>query len=262
MEPNKLTIALRTSFGTARRVCAGGAPGARSEAQLDVLGRIVGLSRSKHPIQPGARRGISEVELLPQSRLSGETGCITATLELVGFRTTHQPAIRIPRRPLTPGTKVYGSTPPSLTSFYEFSRTRASTSLPSLAEEGGTSSDSLPRPRNTLVTEHLAVLATDRLGKEATVGRVIERLVSQLNASVVVFDPHGEYGKTFRSDANSLQRPARQGQGTLGTGKSSREIRTPCGGCRTAGAASRSGTPQLRASQKVRGEELSASRFS
>ena len=50
---------------------------------------------------------------------------------------------------------------------------------------------------NTLATEHLAVLAMTGSGKSYTVGRVIERLVSLMNGTVVVFDPHGEYGRAF-----------------------------------------------------------------
>src|SRR5215470_15560005 len=86
-EPDKLTIALRTSF-SARR------------------GEFVRLSRSNILFSPALGEGISEVELLPQSRLSGET--VYATLELVGYKDPFTGEIRIPRRPLTPGTKVYG----------------------------------------------------------------------------------------------------------------------------------------------------------
>ena len=50
---------------------------------------------------------------------------------------------------------------------------------------------------NKLVTEHLAVLAMTGSGKSYTVGRIIERLVAVNNGTVVVFDPHGEYGKAL-----------------------------------------------------------------
>ncbi len=50
---------------------------------------------------------------------------------------------------------------------------------------------------NKLVTEHLAVLAMTGSGKSYTVGRIIERLVAEMNGTVVVFDVHGEYGKAF-----------------------------------------------------------------
>ena len=35
-------------------------------------------------------------------------------------------------------------------------------------------------------------------GKSYTVGRIIERLVGQMNGTVVVFDPHGEYGRALQ----------------------------------------------------------------
>jgi hypothetical protein len=50
---------------------------------------------------------------------------------------------------------------------------------------------------NTLATEHLAVLAMTGSGKSYTVGRIIERLVALMNGSVIVFDPHGEYGRAL-----------------------------------------------------------------
>ena len=50
---------------------------------------------------------------------------------------------------------------------------------------------------NKLVTEHMAVLAMTGSGKSYTVGRIIERLVALNNGTVVVFDPHGEYGKAL-----------------------------------------------------------------
>ena len=34
-------------------------------------------------------------------------------------------------------------------------------------------------------------------GKSYAVGRIIERLVAQMNGTVIVFDPHGEYGRAF-----------------------------------------------------------------
>ena len=51
---------------------------------------------------------------------------------------------------------------------------------------------------NRVVTEHLAVLAMTGAGKSYTIGRIIERMLVESNASVVVLDPHGEYGRAFR----------------------------------------------------------------
>ena len=50
---------------------------------------------------------------------------------------------------------------------------------------------------NKLATEHLAILAMTGAGKSYAVGRIIERLVAEMNGTVIVFDVHGEYGKAF-----------------------------------------------------------------
>ena len=51
-------------------------------------------------------------------------------------------------------------------------------------------------------------------GKSYTVGRIIERIVTLNNGTVVVFDPHGEYGRAlqggnlqFNLDFNNLDDP-------------------------------------------------------
>src|ERR1700722_857499 len=195
-QPDKLTVALRTSFSARRGEFVRVAHQEReADSSLDVLGRIVGLSRSNILFSPALGEGISEVELLPQSRLSGET--VYATLELVGYKDPFTGEIRIPRRPLTPGTKVYGVDYAFLTSFYEFSEDTSIHLGNLVGYEKGENIVPVFLDANTLVTEHLAVLAMTGSGKSYTVGRVIERLVSQMNGTVIVFDPHGEYGKAF-----------------------------------------------------------------
>ena len=259
-EPNKLTIALRTSFSARRGEFVRVAHQEReSESQLDVLGRIVGLSRSNILFSPALGEGISEVELLPQSRLSGET--MYATLELVGYKDPFTGEIRIPRRPLTPGTKVYGVDYAFLTSFYEFSEDTSIHLGNLVGYEKGENIVPVFLDANTLVTEHLAVLAMTGSGKSYTVGRVIERLVSQLNASVVVFDPHGEYGKAFRAGKLNFNDRLDRSR-ILGTGRSSRRSKMPSSSCRTAGAASRSTRRSCGASTRSTRGRTCASLFS
>lgn len=196
-QADKLTVALRTSFSARRGEFVRFAHQEReSDPRLDVLGRIVSLSRSNILFSPALGEGISEVEVLPQSRVSGET--VYGTIELVGFKDPSTGEIRIPRRPLNPGTKVYGVDYAFLTSFYEFSEDTSIHLGNLVGYEKGDNVVPVYLDANTLVTEHLAVLAMTGSGKSYTVGRIIERLVAQLNASVVVFDPHGEYGKAFR----------------------------------------------------------------
>jgi len=196
-QANKLTVALRTSFSARRGEFVRIAHQEReADPRLDVLGRIVSLSRSNILFSQALGEGISEVEVLPQSRISGET--VYGTIELVGFKDPYTAEIRIPRRPLNPGTKVYGVDYAFLTSFYEFSEDTSIHLGNLVGYEKGDNIVPVYLDANTLVTEHLAVLAMTGSGKSYTVGRIIERLVAQLNASVVVFDPHGEYGKAFR----------------------------------------------------------------
>ena len=85
-----------------------------------------------------------------------------------------------------------------MTKFYDFSEDTSIHLGNLVGYEKGSNVVPVYLDANTLVTEHLAVLAMTGSGKSYTVGRVIERLVAQLNASVVVFDPHGEYGKALR----------------------------------------------------------------
>ena len=180
-----------------------------SDPTLDVLGRIVSPLPIEHPVQPSAR-----------AKASARWSCFrnrgyparpsTATLELVGYKDPYTGEIRIPRRPLTPGTKVYGVDYAFLTSFYEFSEDTSIHLGNLVGYEKGDNIVPVFLDANTLVTEHLAVLAMTGSGKSYTVGRIIERLVAQLNASVVVFDPHGEYGKAFRGGEAQLQRSPRR----------------------------------------------------
>lgn len=196
-QPDKLTVALRTSFSARRGEFVRIAHQEReSEAQFDVLGRIVSLSRSNILFSPALGEGLSEIEVLPQSRVSGET--VYGTIELVGYKDPYTGEIRIPRRPLTPGTKVYGVDLAFLSNFYDFSEETSIHIGNLVGYEKGDDVVPVYLDANTLVTEHLAVLAMTGSGKSYMVGRVVERLVAQLNASVVVFDPHGEYGKAFR----------------------------------------------------------------
>lgn len=196
-QPDKLTIALRNSFSARRGEFVRIAHQEReNDPNMDVLGRIMTLSRTNILFSPALGEGISEVELLPHSKVSGET--VYGTIELVGYKDPYTGEIRIPRRPLNPGTKVYSVDYGFLTKFYDFSEDTSIHVGNLVGYEKGENIVPVYLDANTLVTEHLAVLAMTGSGKSYTVGRVIERLVAQLNASVVVFDPHGEYGKALR----------------------------------------------------------------
>jgi hypothetical protein len=195
-QPDKLTVALRDSYSARRGEFIRIAHQERqNEPATDVLGRIVAISRSNIMYTEAMGEGISEVELLPTTRMSGET--VYGRIELVGYKDPNTSEIRIPRRPLDPGAKVYGVNYEFLTQFYDFTED-TSIHLGNLVgyEKGGTIVP-IYLDANTLTTEHLAVLAMTGSGKSYTVGRIIERLVALMNGSVVVFDPHGEYGRAL-----------------------------------------------------------------
>lgn len=196
-DPAKLTVALRDSY-SARRGEFVRIPHIerRGEARTDVLGRIVSISRSNILFNENLGEGVSEIELLPTTRMSGET--VYGRIELIGYRDASTAEIRIPRRPLDPGARVYGVDYNFLTQFYEFSEETSIRLGNLVGYEKGDRVVPIYLDANTLVTEHLAVLAMTGSGKSYTIGRIIERLVAQLNGSVIVFDTHGEYGKALR----------------------------------------------------------------
>jgi DNA helicase HerA-like ATPase len=196
-DPNNLIVALRDSFSARRGEFVRIAHQERKgDTSADVLGRIVSLSRSHIMFNQSLGEGISEVEVLPTAKMSGET--VYGRIELIGYKDQSTGEIRIPRRPLNPGAKVYGVDYDFLTRFYEFSEDTSVHLGYLVGYEKGHNLVPVYLDVNTLATEHLAVLAMTGSGKSYTVGRIIERMVAQMNASVVVFDPHGEYGKAFR----------------------------------------------------------------
>jgi len=124
--PTKLRVALRGSF-SARRGEFVRVPHTEREGQpaTDCLGRIVSISRSNVLYSDALGEGIAEVNVLPGSLISGET--LYATVELIGFKDPATNEIRLPRRPLDPGAKVYGVDYAFLRDFYQLEPIRPST---------------------------------------------------------------------------------------------------------------------------------------
>lgn len=165
------------------------------EGLVAVLGRVTRIIRTNMLYNAGFGSGVTELELLPGASVTGEN--LFAHLELVGYRDPISRQIKIPRRPLDPGAAVETVDFQFLSDFYEFNE-HASLHLGNLVGyERGENTVPVFLDINRLVTEHLAVLAMTGSGKSYTVGRIIERLVGLNNGSVVVFDPHGEYGKAL-----------------------------------------------------------------
>jgi uncharacterized protein len=194
--PTNLKVALRSAFAARRgefvRIPHQEREG---EAETDCLGRIISISRSNVLFSEALGEGVGDVNILPGSMVSGET--LYGTIELVGFKDPMTGEIRMPRRALNPGAKVHGVDFEFLRKFYEFSEETSIHIGNLVGYERGAEAVPIFIDVNTLATEHLAVLAMTGSGKSYTVGRIIERLVAQMNGTVVVFDPHGEYGRAF-----------------------------------------------------------------
>lgn len=193
--PNDLKIALENSFSAKRGEFV---KIKHKETEEDgdtyVLGRIVSVSRSNILFNSNMGEGLSSLEILPGAQITGET--LFGTIELVGYRDNYG-QIKIPRRPLNPGQKVYGVDYEFLSKFYKFDENTSLNIGNLIGYDKGNNIVPVYLDVNKLVTEHLAVLAMTGSGKSYTVGRIIERLVAEMNGTVVVFDVHGEYGKAF-----------------------------------------------------------------
>lgn len=195
----RVNIALRDSFSARRGEFVRVQHRERRDAvDTWVLGRITGVSRQNMLFTPQMGEGVAEVSFLA-GRSTGETNY--AGMELVGFRDPETGEIRIPRRPLEPGAKVYSVDFAFLREFYEYSP-ETNIQLGNLVGyERGENIVPVYIDVNRIVTEHLAVLAMTGAGKSYTIGRIIERMLVESNASIVVFDPHGEYGRALRGGA-------------------------------------------------------------
>ena len=193
--PNDIKIALENSFSAKRgEFVKIRHQETENEAETYVLGRIVSVSRNNILFNSNMGEGLSQLDILPGAQITGET--LFGTIELVGFRDSAG-QIKIPRRALNPGEKVYGVDYNFLSGFYKFDENTSIHIGNLIGYEKGDNIVPVYLDVNKLVTEHLAILAMTGSGKSYTVGRIIERLVAQMNGTVVVFDVHGEYGKAF-----------------------------------------------------------------
>jgi hypothetical protein len=206
-DPTSLSMVLNSSFAGRR----GEFVRVRHREQqdgpaTDVLARIVSISRSNVLYNSGLGQAVTELELLPGAHVTGEQ--VMGKLEAIGFRDPDTGQIKMPRRALDPGAPVEPVDFQFLSAFYEFQE-HSSLHIGNLVGyERGTTAVPVYLEVNRLVTEHLAVLAMTGSGKSYTVGRIIERLVAINNGTVVVFDPHGEYGRALQGgDLRFNERP-------------------------------------------------------
>ncbi|MEH2039939.1 ATP-binding protein [Nostoc sp.] len=196
-DPNNLTMILSSSFAGRRgefvRICH---QERQEEPEINVLGRINGIIRSNVLYNSEMGQSLTDLELLPGAQITGER--LIAKLELVGYKDPYTGQIKIPRRALDPGGKVETVDYQFLSSFYEFDEQTSLHIGNLVGYESGDNIVPVYLDVNRLVTEHLAVLAMTGSGKSYTVGRIIERIVTLNNGTVVVFDPHGEYGRALQ----------------------------------------------------------------
>lgn len=195
-DPTNLTMVMNSSFAGRRGEFVRVRHQEREDEPFtDVLGRIVSIHRSNVLYNSGMGSGVTELELMPGAQVTGEN--LYAKIELVGHKDPATSRIRIPRRPLDPGANVETVDYQFLSDFYEF-REETSLHLGNLVGyDRGENIVPVYLDVVHLVTEHVAVLAMTGSGKSYTVGRIVERLVALHNATVVIMDPHGEYGKAL-----------------------------------------------------------------
>ncbi|EDY20983.1 protein of unknown function DUF87 [Chthoniobacter flavus Ellin428] len=196
-DPTNLSMMLNSSFACRRGEFVRIRHREREEEEeTDVLGRVLSLSRSNLLYNSGMGSSITDLELMPGARLTGEN--LFGKIDVVGYRDPVTGQIRIPRRPLDPGARVETVDYQFLSNFYQFDE-QSSLHIGNLVGyDRGANIVPVYLDVNKLVTEHLAVLAMTGAGKSYTVGRIIERLVALHNGTVVVFDPHGEYGRALQ----------------------------------------------------------------
>ncbi len=195
-DPTKVMMVMSSSFSARRGEFVRISHQERdSEPACDVLGRISSISRVNALYDAGMGSSLTELELMPGARVTGES--VIGKIELIGFNDPTTGQIRIPRRPLDPGAKVQTVDYHFLSAFYEFDEQSGLHIGNLVGYDRGDNIVPVYLDVNKLVTEHLAVLAMTGAGKSYTVGRIIERLVALHNGTVIVFDPHGEYGRAL-----------------------------------------------------------------
>ena len=210
-EPNKLTIALRSSFSARRGEFVRVAHQERESESHSTCWAASWALGSNILFSPALGEGISEVELLPQSRLSGETSTRRSSWSATRIRSPARSGSSTSADPGDEGLRGRLRVP------HELLRVLRGHSIHLgnlVGYEKGENIVPVFLDANTLVTEHLAVLAMTGSGKSYTVGRIIERLVSQLNALGRGLRPARRVRQGLSGRQAQLQRPARQGRGS------------------------------------------------
>jgi DNA helicase HerA-like ATPase len=167
----------------------------RDEPEQWVLGRVVQLSRENMLFDEDMGSEVSDIRLLEDQAVTED---VFASIELIGYVKPSTGEIKTPRRPLDPGANIYPVTGKFLKSFYEYTPDSSIRIGNLIGYEEGPNQVPVYLDIDKITTEHLAVLAMTGAGKSYTIGRLMELMVTRMNASVLVFDPHGEYGAALK----------------------------------------------------------------
>ncbi len=167
---------------------------AKDAGQRWVLGRAVNVRRNSLFFDEDLGGDVTDVRMLTNDEFGED---VFANIELIGYVDERTNEIKTPRRPLDPGSQLYPVTAEFLQLFYEYTPEHSIQLGHLVGYEEGEDSVPIYIDVNKLATEHMAVLAMTGAGKSYTVGRIMELMLTRTNSSIVVFDPHGEYGKAL-----------------------------------------------------------------
>lgn len=159
-----------------------------------VLGRAVAVRRQSMFFDESLGGDVSDIQLLTEDEFGED---VFASIELIGYVDRETSEIKTPRRPIDPGSKLYPVDAEFLQLFYEYTPQNSIQLGHLVGYEEGESAVPIYIDVNKIATEHMAVLAMTGAGKSYTVGRIMELMLTRTNASILVFDPHGEYGKAI-----------------------------------------------------------------
>lgn len=192
-----LTIALKNSFGARRGELVRILHKEYEDIEEQwVLAKITEISRKNILYDEAFGSEVAELTILGENL---ENEKVLAKMELIGYRDPLTGEIRNPRRALEPGSKIYKVDNIFLKYFYRYNKESSIKLGYLVGYERGDNKVPIYLDINTIATEHLAILAMTGAGKSYTIGRIIEHMAIYQKASVIIFDPHGEYGSALKN---------------------------------------------------------------
>ena len=173
-----------------------------------VLGRAVSVRRKSMFFEEELGGDVTDVKMLADDEFGED---VFAEIELIGYVEQETGEIKTPRRPLDPGSDLFPVDANFLQLFYEYTPENSIQLGYLVGYEDGEGAVPIYIDVNKIATEHLAVLAMTGAGKSYTIGRIMELMLTRANASILVFDPHGEYGRAVANGSLSFNEAAFSG---------------------------------------------------